>query len=208
MCLDCGCRIPDTDHDDPAHITLNGLQAAADASGITAAQAAANIVMTLAYADDATMDEQAVKAEIAGVHVLKASDERRYALGLAYPARVAPGLGADGYNDWISEAALEKAAWEWMANRREIGLFHKDGEMFDGHGTVVESYIWRGDPWTVTSPVDGSTVTIHQGDWMLGVVFDEYAWGLVKDGIVNGWSPEGGAARRKSSPADVSQLRR
>ena len=207
MCLDCGCRIVDTDHGDPAHITLDDLQAAAAATGISPEQAAANIVMTLAFADDDSNDAQAVKTDIAGLHVLKTQEERRYALGLAYPALVAPGRGADGYNDWISEAALEKAAWEWMTNRREIGMFHKDGSMFDGHATVVESYLYRGPDWHVTSPVDASKVVIKAGDWMLGVVFDEYAWGLVKAGLINGWSPEGGARRRVSTPADLAQLR-
>lgn len=152
-------------------------------------------------------DDAAVKSDIAGVHVLKAQEDRRYTLGLAYPAMVAPGRGADGYNDFISEDALEKCAWEWMAKRREIGLFHMDGAEFDGHATVVESYIYRGPDWTVTSPVDGTEVTIKAGDWMLGTIWDQTGWELVKAGLVSGWSPEGGARRRVPTAERLAQLR-
>ena len=151
---------------------------------------------------------EAVKAEdvdTAAVHVLKAAEERRYTLGLAYPAMVAPGRGADGYNDFISPEALERAAWEWMAKRREIGLFHQDG--LEGHATVVESYIYRGPDWEVVSPVDGTNVVIKAGDWMLGTVWDEHGWELVKAGLVRGWSPEGGARRRVPTEDRLAQLR-
>ena len=154
----------------------------------------------------ATDDVPARAADIdtAAMQLVKAHDERRYALGLAYAARIAPGRGADGFNDWISEENLELACWQWTAKSREIGLFHKDGELYDNHGTVVESYIFRAPDWRVISPITGEEVVIKTGSWMLGVVFDEYGWGLVKAGLVNGWSPEGGAVRRKSS---VAQLR-
>jgi len=150
-------------------------------------------------------DDVAIKTETIGVQVLKMQDERRYTLGLGYPAMVAPGRGADGYNDFISEEALEKCAWEWMAKRREIGLFHQDG--LEGHATVVESYIYRGPDWTVTSPVDGTEVTIKAGDWLVGTVWDELGWELVKTRKVNGWSPEGGARRSVPTAERLAQLR-
>ena len=214
MCLDCSCMRPSDDHGDPAHITLDTLQAAADASGITPEQAAANIVMTLAFADgdddeamDAT-DEAAAKSDLAVCQVLKTTEELKYSLGLAYPAWVAPGKGADGYNDFCSDLALERCAWRWMAKNREIGLFHQDRPELAGHATVVESYIYRGPDWEVISPVDGSKVVIKAGDWMLGTVWDDYGWSLVKSGRVNGWSPEGGARRRAATPEQIAQLRR
>ena len=48
MCLSCGCHKPMDDHGDPAHITLGGLADAARAAGISPAQAADNIVDTIA----------------------------------------------------------------------------------------------------------------------------------------------------------------
>jgi Putative phage serine protease XkdF len=212
VCLDCsvGCD-PNDDHGDSDHITLDKLQAAADAHGITPLTAATNILANVAMVDAGQLpggatDQAATKTEYAAMNVIKAQDEKRYTLGLAYPALVAPGKGADGFNDFISEEALEKAAWEWMANRREIGLFHQDG--LDGQATVVESYIWRGPTWTIQSPVDGSTVAIKSGDWMLGTIWNKEGWELVKAGLVQGWSPEGGARRAKPSAERLAMLRR
>ena len=47
MCLSCGCHLPNTDHGDPAHITLARLMDAGKAAGIDAMQAAENIIETM-----------------------------------------------------------------------------------------------------------------------------------------------------------------
>jgi hypothetical protein len=44
MCLSCGCGMPNDDHGDPRNITMDDLKAAADAVGIEAEDAVANIV--------------------------------------------------------------------------------------------------------------------------------------------------------------------
>lgn len=210
MCLDCGCLSPADDHGDPAHITMADLQAAADANDITPAQAAANIVTTITLMAAGELpggatDQAAAKSEYAAVNIIKTVPSRQYSLGPAYPAMVAPGRGADGFNDFISEDALEKAAWSWMAKHREIGLFHQDG--LEGHATVVESYIYRGPDWHVVSPVDGQEYVIKSGTWMLGTIWDDSGWDLVERRLVNGWSPEGGAHRAVPTPERLAQLR-
>ena len=43
MCLDCGCGEPNDDHGDSRHITMDQLEAAAKASGISTTEAARNI---------------------------------------------------------------------------------------------------------------------------------------------------------------------
>ncbi len=43
MCLDCNCGKPNDDHGDPAHITMQQLEAAARASGIDPETAADRI---------------------------------------------------------------------------------------------------------------------------------------------------------------------
>lgn len=210
MCLDCGCLEPANSHGDDAHITLDDLQAAAEASGITPEQAAANILTTVTLMAKGDLpggatDQAAAKSEFAAVNIIKTVPTRRYSLGPAYPAMVAPGTGADGFNDFISEEALERAAWSWMTKSREIGLFHQDG--LEGHATVVESYLWRGPDWHVTSPIDGNEYVIKAGTWMLGTIWDEHGWDLVQRGLVNGWSPEGGARRAVPTPERLAQLR-
>jgi hypothetical protein len=55
LCCSCGCLLPATDHSDSDNITLDDLNAAAEAAGITTAQAAQNIVDTissLVHGDD------------------------------------------------------------------------------------------------------------------------------------------------------------
>lgn len=43
MCASCGCLRPDDDHGDGANITLNELERAATAAGITVAEVVDNI---------------------------------------------------------------------------------------------------------------------------------------------------------------------
>jgi hypothetical protein len=43
MCLSCGCGQPMESHGDPSNITMDSLQKAADAAGITPNEAARNI---------------------------------------------------------------------------------------------------------------------------------------------------------------------
>lgn len=208
VCLDCGCLEPGNDHGDDSHITMDDLQAAADATGISPEQAAANIVTTVTLAAHPPMsdvDKAAVETEYAAVNIVKTVPSRHYSLGPAYPAMLAPGKGADGFNDFISEDALEKAAWSWLIKHREIGLFHQDG--LEGHASPVESYIYRGPDWRVVSPVDGKEYVIKAGTWMLGTVWDDHGWNLVERRLVNGWSPEGGASRAVPTPERLAQLR-
>lgn len=140
------------------------------------------------------------------VDVVKASDERRYTLGVAYPAmRADVAVAQDGHRDFVSEDVLEKTAWEFMKSAGAVNMFHQDGT--DGHATVVESYIYRGPDWEFSSPVDGSKHVVKSGDWMLGTVWDAEGWKMVKSGLVNGWSPEGGARRTTPSPERLAQLR-
>src|SRR5208282_5899730 len=128
-------------------------------------------------------------SDLAACRVVKAEAEKQYVLGLAYPAfRPDAAKAQDGFRDFISDEALERAAWSFM-DKPNISLFHKSGT--DGHGTVRESYLYRGPDWHIS--VDGVNYTVRKGDWMLGVQFDDYAWSLVKAGMIRGWSPEGGA---------------
>jgi hypothetical protein len=204
MCLSCGCRRPEDRHGDSRHITLVDLASAAAASHITLADAAHNILSSLAPNSD--NQAPALKGNI-GIRIAKATDEKRYTLGLAYPAlRPDVARASDGYRDFVTPEVLEAAAWDWMAKHREINIHHQDGTT--GHATVVESYIYRGPDWTVTSPVDKSQVTIHNGDWMLGTIWDEITWPWVKAGVIRGWSPEGTAKRRRPDPKTLTALRR
>ena len=138
--------------------------------------------------------------------VMKGEPERRFTLGLAYPA-MKPDVGkaADGHRDFVSPEVLEKTAHEWLRKYRDVNMFHED--QTSGHFEPAESYIWRAPDWSITSPVDGSVYVIKSGDWLLGGYWDESGWELVKAGLVNGWSPEGTARRSVPTPERLAQLR-
>lgn len=122
-----------------------------------------------------------------------ASEPQRYVLGIAYQAGPDPRIqrGADGGRDFFTAEELEKAAWKFLRDGRRVGLFHGPDTTV-GHAEVVESYIWRGDPWDL-----GDGVVVKSGDWLIGAVLDEAAWALYKAGKVTGWSPQGSATRRR-----------
>ena len=141
---------------------------------------------------------------VAGL-LVKAEEERRFTLAVAYPADKADvGVALDGHRDFASKQAVENAAWNYMLKSRQVSLFHAEGT--DGAGNVVESYIYRGPDWAIKA-ADGTEVTVKAGDWLMGVQWSEKAWPLVKEGHVRGLSPEGRATRRKASPEAVASLR-
>jgi hypothetical protein len=117
--------------------------------------------------------------------------ERRFVLGIAYPA-----LRKDGHGEWMTADTVEATAWEFLRSGRQIGVFHADGTV--GHADVVESYVHRGPAYSVTAP-DGTAVTINPGDWVLGAVFDDQLWSLLKRGELDGWSIDGTGRRRRAS---------
>lgn len=117
--------------------------------------------------------------------------EARFVLGLAYQAgrddRITKGL--DGSRDYFTAAELEKACWSFGRGPREVGIMHQDGTV--GAAVVVENFIWRGEPASF------GDVVVKAGDWVMGAILDEPAWALYKAGKITGFSPQGGARRRK-----------
>jgi hypothetical protein len=191
-------------HHDQRAITTSVLQDAADFAGTDIATVVANIAKTMALVSsvEKRAASQPVAAEYAACRVVKTVAEQRYSLGLGYPAmRLDKGVAADGHIDFVSPEALEQTAWRWISKARTTSLFHTPGTSTDGHATVVESYIYRGPDWAIADTV------IKAGDWLLGTVWDEYGWALVKARKVNGWSPEGGAKRTRPSAARLAELR-
>lgn len=187
MCCSCGCvqagtGTPDDDHGDSLNIVLDDIGAAAQVSGITLAEAAANILDTAQCCAD--------PGEVA-----KETEPQRYVLGVAYQAGPDPRItkGADGGRDYFTPEELEKAAHRFLSSGPRVGLFHLDGTDQDGGAAqVVESYIYRGPDWDL-----GDGIVVKAGDWLVGAILDERAWDLHKAGKLNGWSPQGVARRRR-----------
>lgn len=137
--------------------------------------------------------------------VIKSDDARKFTLMVAYPANSADvGVARDGFQDFASADAVEKACWSYMEKSREIGAFHQDGT--EGFGTLVENYIYRGPDWELTA-ADGTSQVIKSGDWLWGVRWGDDGWNMIKSGEARGASPQGAARRRTPSPADVAKVK-
>lgn len=119
-------------------------------------------------------------------------DDERFVLGVAYQAGPDPRIkrGADGGRDYFTEAELAKAAHTFLGDgARQIGVGHADGTV--GVAKVVQSYIWPAEyPF-----VHDGVIVAKKGDWLIGAIFDEPTWALVKSGQLTGWSPQGQARR-------------
>lgn len=117
-------------------------------------------------------------------HVIKADQQQRYTLGVAYPAGE-----VDSHGDYTTQDVLEKAAWEFMLSGQAVtagaGTDHADGT--DLSGRVVESYIYRGPNWQG----DTGEQIANSGDWMLGVVWGQQAWDRILRGELTGYSIQG-----------------
>lgn len=203
MCWTCGCGHLEERHDSRA-LTTEDMQGAADQADIDIPHVVGNIVLSLSHFDPALAKKVgAVETPYAKVRVVKATEERRFTLGVAYPAmRADKSRAADGHRDFVSPEVLEKTAHEWLIKNRDVNLFHQEGTL--GHFSPAESYIYRGPDWEIESPVDGKLYVVKAGAWMLGGYWDEVGWAFVKAGLVNGWSPEGGARRSVPTPERLS----
>lgn len=197
--MSCGCE-DYTEKHDPAAIDWFDLEAAAEDAGIAPECAAENILSGAIHMQEHPDEADDVEKDLLGLAVLKSSGERRYTLGVAYGANlVDAGVAADGKRDFAGPRAVEDAAWAFLRKGASVGLHHEDGT--EGHGVVVESYIYRGPDW----PCDNGVV-VKAGWWLLGVLWDEEAWMAVKSGLIAGFSPQGTAVRRPLRPELASEL--
>jgi Putative phage serine protease XkdF len=143
---------------------------------------------------------------VAAAQVVKTAGEKRYTLCVVYPVNKADvAVAADGWRDFAGPDAIEDAAWSYLRKGGQVGLWHLDGT--EGAGQVVESYIHRSGDWVIKA-ADGSTQTVHDGDWLAGIQWDEPGWQLIKQGKLTGLSMQGVATRRMPTPEALAGLRK
>lgn len=162
--------------------------------------------VTISVEPDAEVAKaDAVDTDAVAGMVIKSAEEQRYTLTVAYPAHKPDvGVAQDGFRDFASALAVEKAAWSYLRKSPNIGLWHENGT--DGAGDVVESYIYRGPDWTISAS-DGTEQVIKAGDWLMGIIWNEETWPLVKKGLIGGVSPQGKARRKMPTPESLANLR-
>jgi hypothetical protein len=132
-------------------------------------------------------------------YVSKSAEERRYTLGPMYvPDRI------DAHNEWTDSLELQKSVWDYVrSGDRRIRLQH-DKEVVAGEW--VEVMAW---PYEVSVPMqkaDGSSakMTFPQDTVFLGVIWEPWAWEMVKAGKLRGYSV-GGRAQRLEVDLPVSK---
>lgn len=135
--------------------------------------------------------------KLAALHAVVpfAKAEERYTLGPVYvPGRL------DGHGEFIDAATLQKAIWDWVrSGDRTIFLQHSD----KAAGEMVEILTW---PMPIQTSLSLPGEDIRKVEFpaetpFMGVVWESWAWDLVKAGQLRGYSI-GGKARRVE--ADLS----
>ena len=126
---------------------------------------------------------------MAGALPLAKQAEHRYTLGPVYvPDR------ADAHQEFTDADTLQKALWDWVRKGdRRIFIQHSDKVA----GEMVEALTW---PFPIEAdmevPNQGITKQVFPANTpFLGVVWEPWAWDLVKAGELRGYSI-GGRARR------------
>lgn len=122
--------------------------------------------------------------------VSKSVDDRRFTLGPMYiPNRL------DAHNEWTDPDELQKAVWDYMRKGdRRIRLQHNREVVA---GEAVEVMAW---PYEVEVPMiqkDTTSVPMRfpENTVFLGVVWEPWAWELVKAQKIRGYSIGGRAQR-------------
>lgn len=118
-----------------------------------------------------------------------AKAEERYTLGPVYvPGRV------DGHGEFIDSDTLQKAIWDWVrSGDRTIYLQHSE----KAAGEMVEILTW---PMPIQTALSLPGEEIRKVEFpaetpFMGVVWESWAWELIKAGQLRGYSI-GGKARR------------
>lgn len=123
-------------------------------------------------------------------YISKAVSEKRYTLGPMYIPN-----SIDAQNEWTDEEELQQAVWKYVrSGDRRIRLQHNRDVVA---GEWVECMAW---PYEVSVPMlapDGTadTVEFPPNTVFLGVVWEPWAWDMVKAGSLRGYSIGGAAAR-------------
>lgn len=125
--------------------------------------------------------------------VYKSVDEMRFTLGPWYVPNT-----ADAHNEWTDQLELQKSLWEYVRKgNRAIRLQHapetKAGEWVEAMTMPFDMEVPMLEPDTgvVTKKV------FPEGTVFLGVIWEPWAWEMVKKGEIRGYSIGGSAERHE-----------
>lgn len=133
--------------------------------------------------------EEAVKA-LGAFNLQKAEGEKRYTLGAMY----IPDM-EDAHGEWTDGDELQRAVWDYVrTNDRRIRLQH-NRDVVAGEWVEVMAF-----PHSLTVPIttpDGKEEqhTYPPNTVFLGVIWEPWAWEMVREGKIRGYSIGGKAER-------------
>jgi len=146
--------------------------------------------ITEALAMSSFPDAFAVVKSIGAYEVSKAEEAKRYTLGAMYiPDRI------DAHGEWTDADELQRAVWDYVkTNDRRIRLQH-NRDVVAGEWVEVMTF-----PHALTVPItspDGKETqhTYPPNTVFLGVIWEPWAWQMVTEGKIGGYSIGGKAER-------------
>ncbi len=138
--------------------------------------------------NDALADE--ITKSLGKFDVQKAEHEKRYTLGAMY----IPDM-EDAHGEWTDSDELQRAVWDYVrSNDRRIRLQH-ERNVVAGEWVEVMTF-----PYSLTVPVktvEGKEMehTYPPNTVFLGVIWEPWAWEMVTEGKIRGYSIGGKAER-------------
>lgn len=147
------------------------------------------------------VESRAVAKKVGSYELSKSDGAKRYTLGAMYiPDRV------DAHGEWTDGEELQRAVWDYVrSNDRRIRLQH-NRDVVAGEWVEVMAFPYElSVPMTTISGVPINH-TYPANTVFLGVVWEPWAWELVKEGKILGYSIGGKAERlyvdiEKSQPS-------
>ena len=122
--------------------------------------------------------------------VSKAVDEQMFTLGPMYIPNI-----KDAHDEWTDAEELQKAVWEYVRKGdRRIRLQH-DREKVAGEFVEIMAWPYEVEVPIVMKDASETKMTFPSNTVFLGVVWKPWAWKLVKDGKLRGYSIGGRAER-------------
>lgn len=145
-------------------------------------------------------DAAAMSKSLGSYRVSKAEGEKRYTLGAMYiPDRI------DAHGEWTDSDELQRAVWDYVkSNDRRIRLQH-NRDVVAGEWVEVMAF-----PYELTVPIQTMTGvdvnhTYPANTVFLGVIWEPWAWDMVKEGKILGYSIGGKAERLYVDMEDVEK---
>lgn len=134
-------------------------------------------------------EDEAIKA-LGAYNLQKADGVKRYTLGAMY----IPDM-EDAHGEWTDSDELQRAVWDYVrTNDRRIRLQH-NRDLVAGEWVELMSF-----PYSLTVPIttpDGKEEqhTYPANTVFLGVIWEPWAWEMVQQGKIRGYSIGGKAER-------------